>query len=362
MPAAISLDNTWGVVLIGVFLAICHLGTHNTSNLGHELTILLKPLKRYGILTLQTFSYYQRYPNDRRYLKAVVGSIWILETFHIILVTYMIYEYLVTGFGDYAALQRNTWSFNMHVGLTTIVACISQIFFVFRCWMLDRSTLNTIVSLFILGIAVIQLAFGMTCTALTFVLKHFSEFQRYTWAVGVWLGAAALCDILVSAAIVRSLWRSRTGISRTNSLITRLILWTINTGIITSLWAILDIAAFSGAKDTLIHLFFNVMLAKLYANSLLATLNNRRTSEESSGTSQNISLSNVSSGRAFVARQGDSKLSGVHVMTHTVQDVSTNTQSQYSQNMEAALSSVDDKTSDWPDCKNTNGDKISLNL
>ncbi|KAF8580207.1 hypothetical protein K439DRAFT_318635 [Ramaria rubella] len=294
MPAVTPIDNTWGAVLMGVFIGIF----------------------LYGILTLQMYMYYQRYPKDNLYLKSIVAVIWTFDTVHTVFITHMVYTYLVTGFGDYTALGENIWSFNAHVFITTIVACISQVFFVHRCWMLDRGRLNTVVSIFILLVALVQFVFGMICTVLTFRLTEFAQFLKYIWAVDTWLGAAATCDILVSAAIVRSLWRSRTGIKRTNNLIMSLILWTVNTGVLTSVWAILDIALFTSSTNTLIHDFFNVMLAKLYANTLLATLNHRRPTygdDQEDIQSRNISLTRVTNSRPF-PRDTDTKLSapGVH--------------------------------------------------
>ncbi|KAF8517027.1 hypothetical protein BU17DRAFT_67145 [Hysterangium stoloniferum] len=303
MPPAVSLDR---IVLIGVFLAICLL----------------------------------------------------LDTFHIALITHMIYVYLVTDFGDYVALQKNIWSINLHVLVTSLVAWISQVFFIFRCW--KRSGQKHRQHHFVMFH--ISPRDGFTCVRDKFTVTVYAEFQKYTWVVDIWLGSAALCDILVSTAIVRSLWKSRTGITRTNDLITRLIIWTINTGILTSVWAILDMVMFSASPQTLIHLFFNVMLAKLYANSLLATLNNRRSAEDNSHISQGISLSTVSGGKPFVAKKGDNNMSGIHVMAHTVQDVTTDIRDQYSQNLDTAFSSVDDKRSDWGDCKDLEGDKIPLSL
>lgn len=79
----------------------------------------------------QTYVYYQHYPRDRPVLKGLVGTIWwalprtrspslhltsslrILDTLHTILVTHMVYTYLVTNFGDYTALAGNIWSFNV---------------------------------------------------------------------------------------------------------------------------------------------------------------------------------------------------------------------------------------------------------
>ncbi|KAF8525781.1 hypothetical protein BU17DRAFT_83269 [Hysterangium stoloniferum] len=341
--------------------------------------------KRYGILTLQTFSYYQRFPKDRTHLKAIVGSVWVLDTFHTILITHMIYVYLVTNFGDYQALQRNTWSFNLHV-MTTVRSVINYIFqkdvngilllqvtrglhfpSIFHPPMLEARQKQTQHRDFRFNIirgagSNRNTAFGLTCTALTFTLTEYTQFLKYTWAVDTWLGSAALCDILVSAAIVRSLWRSRTGFPRTNNLIMKLILWTVNTGILTSLWAILDIALFSASQDTLIHDFFNVMLAKLYANTLLATLNNRRSSDDDQSNVQSIALSGVTGGRSYPPRQTDTQLTGVHVFTHTVQDTTSDTPRQASQDLRPTSSSLDDKRPNWTNDGDLNTDKISLVL
>jgi len=291
------------------------------------------------------------------YSTQFIGSYRSLDTIHTILVTHMVYTYLVTDFGDYTALQGNIWSFNLHVFVTTIVACMSQIFFIHRCWTLDKGKINTFFSCFILLVAFTQVGFGIACTAITFSRTQYVQFLEFTWAVDTWLGAAAACDILVSAAIVRSLWRSRTGIPRTNNLIIRLILWTVNTGIITSLWAILDIALFTASKDTLIHDFFNVMLAKLYANTLLATLNHRRPTngDDDSYDAKNISLSRVSRPRAFPGRETDTAVNGVHIMTHTIQNVDDVKDPQrplYVQHAEGPSwsgDSTDGKASHWVD-------------
>ncbi|KAF8573798.1 hypothetical protein K439DRAFT_1665668 [Ramaria rubella] len=327
MPALIPIDNTWGAVLMGVFVGVFPRMLTLHSDHAAWLTDWALSCahgfrsRRYGIATV--YMYYQRYPNDNLYLKGIVGTIWTLDTVHTVFVTHMVYTYLVTGFGDYNALAGNIWSFNMHVFLTTVVACVVQTFFVHRCWKLDRGMVNTALSIFILLVALVQLVFGLISTVLTFRLHEFVQFLKFTWTVDTWLGAAATCDILVSAAIVRSLWRSRTGIKRTNNLIMNLILWTVNTGVLTSVWAILDIALFTASKDTLIHDFFNVMLAKLYANTLLATLNHRRPTvrDDEDSYQKNISLSHVSHSRPF-GRETEIKtqLSGVHITTHTIQD------------------------------------------
>ncbi|KZO91010.1 hypothetical protein CALVIDRAFT_489690 [Calocera viscosa TUFC12733] len=251
MATGPPLDDSWGAVLIGVFLAIF----------------------LYGLLTLQVYVYHELFPRDVWWLKLVVASVWILDTLHTIFISHMIYTNLITNFGDYEAIMHNTWSFNINVLITTIVAAISQVFFIHRCW--RCAVLNTVLSGIILLFAAVQFSFGSLCTHLTFILSEYAQFLEYKWAVDTWLGSAAATDILVSCALVRSLLMKRNEVQRTRNLIEQLIRWTVTTGMITSVWALLDLAVFTASETTLIHLFFNIMLAKMYANTLLAALNHR---------------------------------------------------------------------------------------
>ncbi|KZO91402.1 hypothetical protein CALVIDRAFT_568312 [Calocera viscosa TUFC12733] len=196
MPAIAAIDNTWGAVLIGSWLALL-----------------------YGVLTLQIYVYNQNYPKDTRFLKSTVAVIWILDTFHTVLIYHKMYTYLITNFGDYDALAHNTWSFNMHVLVTTLVASISQTFFMQRCWRFDKSPVNLALMVVILALALVQLAFGL---GLTFSLTEYVQFLNYTvfyepgiWAVDTWLASAAACDHMVSAAFLRLVVLKRSTIKRT---------------------------------------------------------------------------------------------------------------------------------------------------
>jgi len=132
-----------------------------------------------------------------------------------------------------------------------------------------------------------------------FQLSYYAQFLDYTWAVDTWLGSAACTDILVSFALVRLLMSQRTDIQRTKTLIEKLIRWTVTTGMITSAWALLDLILFTSSESTLIHLLFNVVLAKLYANTLLAALNHRvpNPADAEQVTTNAASLSQMSASR-----------------------------------------------------------------
>ncbi|KAF8688095.1 hypothetical protein RHS03_09799, partial [Rhizoctonia solani] len=109
---------------------------------------------------------------------------------------------------------------------------------------------------------------------MTFVLGRFSRFIEYRWLVGLWLGGASLCDVVIVYMLSNALMTQRTGFGRTDALINKLLWYTINTGLLTSIFAIVDLICFC-TMNNLIHFGFNMALGKLYTNTLLATLNAR---------------------------------------------------------------------------------------
>ncbi|KAJ2990785.1 hypothetical protein NUW54_g8374 [Trametes sanguinea] len=70
----------------------------------------------YGITTLQSFMYFQKYPNDAISLKILVGTVCAslqthraLESVHTAFCMQFLYAYLVEGFADYTYFLKINW-------------------------------------------------------------------------------------------------------------------------------------------------------------------------------------------------------------------------------------------------------------
>ncbi|KAJ3892555.1 hypothetical protein GG344DRAFT_64536 [Lentinula edodes] len=79
----------------------------------------------------------------------------------------------------------------------------------------------------------------------------------------------------ISGLLTLLLHTSRTGFQRSDSIINKLIIFSINTGALTSLCAIASMLSILLAPATFIYISFFFCMGRLYANSLLATLNIR---------------------------------------------------------------------------------------
>jgi len=87
---------------------------------------------------------------------------------------------------------------------------------------------------------------------------------------------AAAGDVLIALVLCTMLQRSRTGFRRTDTMINKLMLFTINTGLLTSLCAVASLISIVAAPSTFIYIAFYFTLGRLYSNSLMATLNARK--------------------------------------------------------------------------------------
>ncbi|KAJ8496748.1 hypothetical protein ONZ45_g12341 [Pleurotus djamor] len=113
----------------------------------------------------------------------------------------------------------------------------------------------------------------------------------------IWLCSSALADLLVTGGISYILLRSKTGFRRTDSKVSKIIQLTLETGLLTSTCILLEIVLFllqqtgiiGGFRginydDSAYYMIPDLILSKLYANMLLATLNARAQWRATSGS------------------------------------------------------------------------------
>ncbi|KAF8312593.1 uncharacterized protein EI90DRAFT_3022949 [Cantharellus anzutake] len=241
VPKVPGIDGCVGVVLIAATLSACI----------------------FGVLNVQAFHYFSRFPNDPTWLKVTVSLVCIVQ-----LLRPSSQDFTVGTTGS-------SWEIAlMSYILEPIIALVVQLFFARRTWRLNRRT--WFMGMVIVLVALLSFALGEFACITTFRLRLFSEYERYKYQVTVWLFSSAACDVMITATVCWVLWASKTGFSETDHFISRMIVWVINTAALTSTVAILDAVTFLAYPNELIHVGLNYLLAKLYTSTLLASLNRRR--------------------------------------------------------------------------------------
>ncbi|KAL0070437.1 hypothetical protein AAF712_002268, partial [Marasmius tenuissimus] len=139
----------------------------------------------------------------------------------------------------------------------------------------------------------------------------------------------AITDLTISAAICTYLNISRTGFAWSNHVINRLILFSINTGLLTSVCACMSLITILVFPDELIYFGFYFIIGKLYSNSSLGDLersqiHQKRPIIELNGTGspeQERQESQTSCGRPFTTvTQRRASRPGIQVQIETIHD------------------------------------------
>ncbi|KAJ7513158.1 hypothetical protein B0H11DRAFT_1948817 [Mycena galericulata] len=255
MPLSVNLGTTYGAYLIGAIAA----------------AIL------YGIIVLQTYFYFDRYPKDKFGMKALVATLLLLDTMTLIMETHGLYHYLIVNFGNFEVLLVQVWSVQVEALIAYTIMLITQGFFITRIWELGgrKWFLPSILILFMLG------AFGTALTIVTkvFLFKFWSSsllpYMRALVAANKSLETAA--DALITASLCYYLHRGQSlaASKQTSWMIRHLMIFAINRGAITTFLQLCYLIAFEAKSDSMAWVAIHVSISKVYTNSVLATLNSR---------------------------------------------------------------------------------------
>jgi len=230
----------------------------------------------YGILLTQTYVYAQSFPNDTKKLKCLVYSTFALSTIQTALASADGFHWYAAGYGDMRVLIDPFISPLDVPILDGLLAFIVQSFFCWRIWVLQKSIwlpiLVVLVSMASLGGAIAEGIGG-------FQLGDLTRLDELTIQASIWLGGAALADTLIAVIMTWLLLRARTRseYTQTDTLLVRIVRLTVETNSVTASVAIVQLVVVltvNGSNST-VSGAFGYILGKLYANTLMAVLNNR---------------------------------------------------------------------------------------
>ncbi|KAG8731469.1 hypothetical protein FRC11_004049 [Ceratobasidium sp. 423] len=225
----------------------------------------------YGIMVTQTTIYYVAFPRDHRWIKILVAYMFLVDTLNSIFDIGLVWKYTITLFGDTQRILVSSWWFNVEPVMTVMISSTTQGFF---AWRIAKLTGQAWMGWAIVVSAVIQFFAGFATAIGTFIVKDFGRFQELRQPVIIWLVLSALTDIVITGILSWYLHTHRTGFSKTDDVITRLVRLTVQTGLITTVWATTDLLVYLCWANNM-HMFFQLPLCKLYTNSLMSTLNSR---------------------------------------------------------------------------------------
>ncbi|KAI0632300.1 hypothetical protein C8Q77DRAFT_1158940 [Trametes polyzona] len=226
----------------------------------------------YGITTLQTIFYYDRFPKDSWLLKTSVAAVWVLDTVTIVLDSHAIYYYLIVNYNNPPALLVQVWSAQVEILVTYTVVAIVQFFFIFRIYQLRPYMWY--IPLVLGTIALASYAIVVVIVARVFEDSAWDHVQSpaindpliANWVLGM------VVDFSITAVLCWYLWAEKVYVRRkTHRLLNRIIIFSINRGAIAAVVQVLTFLTKLISAQNLVWLAFHNALSKVYANAMLAT-------------------------------------------------------------------------------------------
>jgi len=207
---------------------------------------------------VQAYIYYESFPEDSRKLKSLVA---------------------VICWGIDAALQQSTEELDLHLLLVGTASILCQAFFLKRVWAFSKGNIWTRALTGASAVACLAtLGLDLTMTLQTSSNNSFAVYRLVGREIEIitMFSLGAGVDMVIAFLLVWYLHQGRTGSEKTNFVLTRIIQYTVATGLATSLLALGCVAAYIIKPDGFIFIAMHFSLGRMYTNALLATLNSRR--------------------------------------------------------------------------------------
>ncbi|KAG2060554.1 hypothetical protein BDR06DRAFT_926334 [Suillus hirtellus] len=249
----INIGKTFGALFIGVTIA----------------AVL------FGLSNVQAFIYFLTHAGTGiTFYKLAVIWFWILDALHLMLIGHCIYYYLVINYANVSALTEIVWSFKLQIIIEFVIVYGVHLMYVYRIWIFSKDRSRTLPII----VGLIEISLSGVAIALVWALYQchlFSDLVKIEWWTFMTLGTITFVDFVIASSLCYLLATSRTGFSSTDSFITKLMVYIINTGSLTSMCSMAAMITCAIMPHNFIFLAIEILLADVYTNSFLALLNAR---------------------------------------------------------------------------------------
>ncbi|KAI0638840.1 hypothetical protein C8Q77DRAFT_1077930 [Trametes polyzona] len=182
---------------------------------------------------------------------------------------------LIVHFGDTDSFHSSIWPMPMAIGITAWTTFLVQGFFTYRIHTLSRAKWS--ITGILVTLSIVRLGSAMvSCGALLHFASFPVFFQHFKGSFLLGLSSSAALDVLITTILCYYLRQRRSGLARTDRVVDMLTLYTVENGMLTCIATIASLICWAAMQTNLIFLALHLSVGKLYANTLLASLNARR--------------------------------------------------------------------------------------
>ncbi|KAJ3017974.1 hypothetical protein NUW54_g450 [Trametes sanguinea] len=265
-------------------------------------------LMLYGLTLHQYYRYVRSYRQDALWVKclalgivygevmpiygdiALTPAFRVMETLHVVCCVAAVYYHLVSNYFNPASLSAGHWStrvstqvlqlsrveqklkqrtattfslirsfsFRPRLGVSMLLC---QSFYTLRLYRLGPDYTSFRLVVVVVIAMVCEFGFVLALTIEGYLLS-FDDFQHVIWLICLLAGFSVFIDICLMGTLVAALMKSKTGYNRMDSLIDVLIIYSINAGVLTSVFALLTFIFAIALPGNLIYVAFSIIGVK----------------------------------------------------------------------------------------------------
>ncbi|KAI1790102.1 hypothetical protein LXA43DRAFT_1083541 [Ganoderma leucocontextum] len=245
------------------------------QTLGADLLGTFFGLVLYGLSVHQLYRYFRLFPSDAFFIRILVALVMTFETVHTVLTMHFCYNFLVTNYFNPVAFLNGVWSLDALPIVVSTIVFSSQLFFARRAYLAGPRFRPFVI--FALLLVMAEIGFSIVITIKTFS-QNYTRLNNEKWLISTTLGMPLAADLVFSVTLLIVLRVSRQcETSNRESKLDLFVIYVVNTGLLHCIVNVValavNLASINGTSTY--YLLFNVIAARLYANSLLAALNSR---------------------------------------------------------------------------------------
>ncbi|KAI0087795.1 hypothetical protein BDY19DRAFT_994685 [Irpex rosettiformis] len=254
---------------------------------GPLLVLIGFALMLFGVFSTQCYVYWFTYEKDSRMLRTAVLLLWAFEACHTAFCMHIAYTYLIIYFGDPVhGVEHIVWSVGITVMCEMIIVIIVESFYLHRIYRLSESALITALPAFFL---VPRVVLGFAVSAYLFVFDTWEAFTGHPASENILntsLSLGVVTDLIITILLIYYLRRRQSRVSRTKHIIQRLQRNTVNNGALSVILSVVIIITLHAIPNSLLFAGLVEIISKVYANSMIATLNARQSISKLGNTSK----------------------------------------------------------------------------
>ncbi|KAJ7632927.1 hypothetical protein FB45DRAFT_518619 [Roridomyces roridus] len=233
----------------------------------------------FGVLTVQVLIYNRKFSKDPLSIKLLVVAIWVFELAELGCIAHAAYRLTINESGNVLAILSPPKTIGASFFFGSAVGPLVEAFYVSRLLRFSGKIYPAL-----LGWLLAFARFGgwVFLSAHVIVMESVAQFVHdFGWLFAALLGMSAVVDLVISAWIAyflacrRSQSAAQGEGESARQLLNRVILWTLQTGVITSLSFLGTLICYLLLGQYMIWLAVLAILTKVSSNCFLASLNAR---------------------------------------------------------------------------------------